>query len=129
MNDPIADMLTRIRNAQMVKREEVTTPFSKIKFEIAKILEKEGWISKAEKVEKGFGEVKIKLKYNEEGGPFIQNMARISKPGRRIYISWKKIPIVLNNLGVAIISTSQGIMTGQEAKKRKLGGELICEIY
>jgi small subunit ribosomal protein S8 len=129
MTDPIADMLTVIRNGLMAKKEEILIPFSRIKFEMAKILEKEGWVSKVEKTEESFDKIKIGLKYNEEGDPFIKDVKRISKPGRRIYVPWKKIPIVLNNFGMAIISTSQGIMTGQEAKKRKLGGELICEIF
>lgn len=136
MTDPIADMLTRIRNAQAVKKETVVLPMSKIKHNIAKILEREGWIAKVEvikaKAKKNsgsiFNELKIDLKY-KNGQPAIASLKKISTPGRRIYANKNELPRVLNNLGMAIISTSRGIMTNKEAKKQGVGGEIICEIY
>lgn len=133
MTDPIADMLTRIRNALAVKKPEVVLPFSKIKMEIAEILKQSGYIKEVEKIEKGnndsnHDEIKIYLKY-QGSQPAITSLKRISKPGRRLYVPSDKLPVVLNNLGIAIISTSQGLMTNKEAKKKKLGGEIICEIY
>ncbi|MDD4412838.1 MAG: 30S ribosomal protein S8 [Patescibacteria group bacterium] len=134
MTDPIADMLTRIRNAYAVSKEEVLIPMSKIKFAIAKILEQNHWVEKVEKISAdskkagSFDQIKVVLKYTD-GKPAIASLRRISKPGRRIYVSKDELPRVLNNLGVAIISTSQGIMTNKEAGKKNIGGELICEIY
>ena len=131
--DPIADMLTRIRNTVPLKKEEVVIPFSKVKFEIAKILEKEGYISKVEKSEEdgNFATFNITLKYTPDADKesVIKNLKRISKPGRRVYVEYQKIPRVLNGLGMAIISTSAGLMSDKEAKKKKIGGEVICEIY
>lgn len=137
MTDPIADMLTRIRNASAVNKNEVVLPMSKVKYEIAKILEKEGWIQKVEVVKadveknktKAFDQLKIVLKYKKSGKPFIKSLKRISKPGLRIYVDKNDLPRVLNNLGMAIISTSQGMMTNKEARKTGVGGEVICEIY
>jgi small subunit ribosomal protein S8 len=129
MTDPIADMLTRIRNAQAVKKPEVILPFSKMKYAVAKILEKEGWVQKSEKVKNDFDKIKIELKYNEEKEPAIRSLKRISKPGRRVYAKSNELPHVLGNLGVAVISTSRGVMTNKEARKKKLGGEVLCEIY
>lgn len=136
MTDPIADMLTRIRNASAVNKQEVVLPMSKIKYNIAKILEKEGWVSevgaiKTKSKKNGsavFDEIKISLKY-KNGKPSIESLKRISKPGRRVYVSKKELPRVLNNLGIAIISTPHGVMTNKEARKKGVGGEVICEIY
>ncbi|MBU2235642.1 30S ribosomal protein S8 [Patescibacteria group bacterium] len=127
--DPIADMLTRIRNTVPLNKEKVVIPFSKIKFEIAKILEKEGYVKKVEKSESNFATIDIELKYTSDKESVIQNLKRISKPGRRVYVEYNKIPRVLNGLGMAIISTSAGLMSDREAKSRKIGGEVICEIY
>lgn len=132
MMDPIADMLARIRNAAAVKKAEVVLPMSKLKLNIAKLLEENGWVSKAEVIEhdgKGFPELKIVLKYKPDGRPMISSLERISKSSRRVYVGKDELPRVLNNLGIAIVSTSQGLMTNREAKKRNLGGEVICEIY
>lgn len=137
MTDTIADMLTRIRNAQAVGKSEVVLPMSKIKLEIAKILERENWIEKAEvvkaKTKKNgkaiFDEIKIQLKYDQEGKSAITSLKRISTPGCRRYAGKSELPRVLNNLGIAIISTPQGLMTNKEARKKGLGGEIICEIY
>ncbi len=136
--DPIADMLTRIRNSFLVKKKEVIIPMSKIKCEIAKILEREKWISKFEivKGEAGaknkaaaFDNIKITLKYNEDGRSHISLLKRISKPGLRVYVDKEHIPTVLNNFGIAILSTPQGLMTNKEARRKNIGGELLCEIY
>lgn len=136
MTDPIADMLTRIRNASMVKKHEVVLPMSKLKFEIAKILKKEGWIldveviePSADKTKHKFNEIKINLKYKKSGKPFITRITRISKPGLKVYVKKDNLPRVLNNLGFAIISTPQGLMTNKEARKKGLGGEVLCEVY
>ena len=136
MTDPIADMLTRIRNAQAVNKKTVVLPMSKIKYNIAKILVQGGWVEKAEVVKastkkngsQGFNEIKIDLKYRN-GQPAISSLKKISTPGRRVYANKNELPRVLNNLGIAIISTSSGLMTNKEAKKQGVGGEVICEIY
>jgi small subunit ribosomal protein S8 len=140
MTDPISDMLTRIRNAQIVGKNKVVLPMSKAKLAIAKILEREGWLGKIE-VEKGslidkevsvkskFDQLKISLKYDENGKSIITAINRVSRPGLRKYSKKTELPIVLNNLGIAIISTSQGLMTNKEAKKKGFGGEVLCEIY
>ena len=131
MTDPIADMLTRIRNSLMVKKAEATIPFSNIKFEIGKILEREGFIKKLEQIDsdeplkKSF---RIVLKY-KGGVPAIQGLKRVSKPGLRVYRNYREIPGVLPSLGVLIVSTSGGLMTNIEAKKKRIGGEVMCEIY
>lgn len=133
MMDPIADMLSRIRNAAAVQKAEILLPMSKLKFNIAKLLEENGWVTKAEVIphegKDGFDELKIVLKYKADGKPKIASLTRISKSSRRVYVGKDELPRVLNNLGIAILSTSQGIMTNREARKRNLGGEVICEIY
>ena len=136
MTDPIGDMLTRIRNAQAVKKSEVVLPMSKIKFAIAQILEKEGMLSKVEIEEGGVGnkndkfkKIKLVLKYKKSGKSFISSIKRISKPGLRIYVKKDELPRVLNNFGIAIISTPKGVMTNKVARKKGLGGEVLCEVY
>ena len=133
MTDPIADMLTRIRNAARTRKAEVFVPFSKMKLAILKIMKKHGFISGFEEVEKSpenkFGGLQVSLKYDENKQAAISGLKRISKPGRRIYAAKDKLPVVLNNFGISIISTSAGLMTNKEAKKKGLGGEIICEIY
>ncbi len=137
MTDPIADMLTRIRNASAVGKPTVILPMSKIKKEIARILKEEGWIydfevvkSKASKNKKGsFDELKLVLRYKKSGRPVISRLKRVSKPGLRVYAKKNNLPKVLNNLGIAIISTPNGLMTNKEARRKGLGGEVICEIY
>ena len=128
--DPISDMLTRIRNAQAVKKPDVLIPFSKLKFEMAKILKHEDYIVAVEKIEEAkFPQIKIFLKYNEDKQPYIKSLQRVSSPGRRVYVNKNKIPTVLNNLGIVILSTSHGLMTGKEARRKSLGGEVLCEIW
>lgn len=151
MTDPISDMLTRIRNAYAVRKPEIVLPVSKFKYNLAKLLVDEGWLSKVEKVhpvkysrskfngvesEKNqknkngnFDQLKITLKYNKSGKPAISSLKKVSKPGRRVYCDYKNLPRVLNNFGIAVISTSKGLMTNKQARKEKMGGEVICEIY
>lgn len=146
MTDPIADMLTRIRNGAAVGKKEVVLPMSKIKYEVAKILEAEKWIKavevidpqnsdllekKKEKAEKkdNFKKLKIVLKYKKSGKPAISHLKRISKPGLRWYVGKDELPVVLNDFGVAIISTPKGLMTNKTARKEGVGGEVLCELY
>ncbi len=134
MTDPIADMLTRIRNAAAAGNSEVVLPMSKMKMAVAKILESEGWVQKCEELEggdsgKAFKEMKIILKYKKSGRPAISSIKKISKPGLRIYQSKDNLPVVLGGIGLAVISTSQGIMSAKQAKEKKLGGEVVCEVY
>ena len=129
MTDPIADMLTRIRNAMAVKKPEVLIPFSNLKFELARILKESGWIKDFEKQEDKFANIKVILKYDEDGKPVINSIQRVSKPGCRVYTGKDELPRVLNDLGVAVLSTSHGLMTNKEARKQGLGGEILCEIY
>lgn len=128
ITDPISDMLTRIRNASAVKKTEVILPFSKIKLAIVKILRENGYIEDFKKENNGINGLKIVLKYNNNQ-PSIISLKRISKPGCRRYASVADLPRVIGGRGVAIVSTSQGIMTNKEAMKRKLGGEIICEVF
>ena len=130
MTDPIADMLIRIKNSLMARHKSVSIPSSKIKLEIARILKEEGYIEDFKYInEKPQPQIEIILKYDENKRPVIAGVKRISNPGRRIYKGYKDLPKVLDGLGIAIISTSQGIMTDHEARKRKIGGEVLCEIW
>lgn len=126
MTDPIADLLTRIRNAQMAVQSEVLVPFSKMKYAIVQVLEREGWIAGLAVLDDR-QTIKIALKYDQRQ-PIIRELKRISKPGRRVYANRRELPRVLNGMGTAIISTSKGLKTSQEARQEKLGGEVICEI-
>jgi len=129
MTDPISDMLTSIKNAQAVLKETVEVPFSNFKYEIAKILEKNGFIAKAEKKGKKIKKlIEITLKYDNKR-PAISGLKKISKPGQRIYKKAKELKPVKGGYGIAIISTSKGLMTNKEARKQKLGGEVICEMW
>lgn len=130
-------MLTRIRNAAAARKPEVLLPYSKVKHQIATLLQKEGYVGTVSKVEgdtapeaaSRFAMLRVGLRYDENRKPAFQQLKRISKPGLRIYRSKEKLPVVLNNMGVAIVSTSQGMMTNFEAKKLGMGGEIICEVY
>ncbi|MFA6711244.1 MAG: 30S ribosomal protein S8 [Candidatus Caldatribacteriota bacterium] len=129
VTDPIADMITRIRNANRVKKEKLEIPSSKIKLEIARILKEEGYIlDYYYKEDDKQGVIIIVLKYSGKQRT-ITNLKRISKPGLRVYVNKSDIPEVLGGLGVSILSTSKGIMTGKEAKKRHFGGEVLCYIW
>lgn len=127
LTDPISDMLTRIRNAGAAGNTDVDFPFSRVKYEIVKILEREGYLEKVEKKNKD-REIHVVLKRGPEGAT-LRHVARISKPSRRVYAPYNELPRVLNDLGIAIISTSQGLMTNKDARKRHLGGEVVCEVY
>ncbi|AEH45339.1 ribosomal protein S8 [Thermodesulfatator indicus DSM 15286] len=130
MTDPIADMLARIRNACQVHHKTVEVPASKMKLAIAKILKEEGYIEDFRFIPEGpQGKIEITLKYDEQKRPVIAGMKKVSKPGRRIYVKKEDLPQVLGGFGIAIISTSQGIMTDKEARKRGIGGEVICEVW
>lgn len=135
MVDPISDMLTQIRNAQAVKKETVTLSYSKLKIALARILEQEGYIKKVETTKEKVKKSKLRRKFIKlylnytDGNPVIKGLKRVSKSGQRIYVSHRRIPRVLNGLGIAIVSTSQGLMIGKEARKKRLGGEIICEVW
>ena len=128
MSDPIADMLTRIRNAQMVEKVSVTMPSSKVKVAIAQVLKDEGYIDDfAVKSEGEKSELNIALKYYA-GRPVIERIERVSKPGLRVYRGRNDIPVVMNGLGVAIVSTPQGVMTDRKARQTGVGGEVLCYV-
>lgn len=130
LTDPIADMLTRIRNANHQRHATVDIPASKIKLAIAEILKEEGYIADYEVIEENVqGTIRISLKYINEKERVITGIRRISKPGLRIYVNSNEIPTVLGGLGIAIISTSAGIMTDKEARKQKVGGEVLCYVW
>ncbi len=130
MTDPIADFLTRIRNANMVMHEKVEIPASKTKLALAEILKNEGFIKDYEQIEDGKqGIIRVYLKYGPNREKVISGLKRISKPGLKVYCKKDEIPKVLGGLGIAIISTSKGIMTDKEARKLGLGGEVICYVW
>ncbi|ANE46795.1 30S ribosomal protein S8 [Paenibacillus swuensis] len=130
MSDPVADMLTRIRNANVVRHETVELPASKQKKEIAEILKREGFIRDAEYIEDNKqGIIRIFLKYGPNNERVITGLKRISKPGLRVYTKSTEVPRVLGGLGIAIISTSKGVMTDKEARQTKAGGEVICYVW
>ncbi len=128
--DPIADLLTRVRNASLARHQEVVLPSSRVKTEIARILVEEGFIASSEnRVDEGHEHLVLTLKYVEGKTPVVSGLKRISKPGLRVYARKTEIPRVLGGLGVAILSTSHGIMTGQQARKLNLGGEVLCYVW
>jgi len=130
MTDPIADFLTRIRNASMANYERVDVPSSKIKLSIAKLLKEEGYISNYKLVkDKRQGILRVYLKYDDKNLPIIGGLERISKPSCRVYVRHDKIPPVLNGYGTAILSTSKGLLTDREARRQKVGGELLCKVW
>ena len=130
ITDPIADMLTRVRNALTIRRQEVMVPASKTKQAIAEILFNEGYIESYEIVNDGnYKSIKLVLKYGPNGEKVIQGLKRISKPGLRVYAESKDIPQVLNGLGIAIVSTNKGIMTDKEARRQNVGGEVLAFVW
>jgi small subunit ribosomal protein S8 len=130
MTDPIADMLTRIRNAVQARHAKVDVPNSRLKVEIARILKDEGYISHYKTGdEKGHSSLTVFLKYGPKGEQVITNIERVSRPGCRVYVSGAKIPRVLGGLGINILTTSHGLMTGRDARKQGFGGEILCNIY
>ncbi len=130
VSDPVADMLTRIRNAVMVRHDSVLIPASRAKLSIARILKDEGFISDYEVLRgKPHRVIKIHLKYSDKNQPVLSGLERVSKPGLRVYVGRKEIPRVYGGLGVAIVSTSKGVMTGQQAWRQGIGGELLCYLW
>lgn len=130
MTDPIADMLTRIRNANMVSHPSVEMPSSKLKVQLAKLLKEEGFITDYNVKEDGkFKVLEITLKYDAKNKPVITKLERISKPGLRNYSKAKNLPKVLGGMGIAIVSTSKGLLTDRKARKENIGGEVLCYVY
>ncbi|KGR86693.1 30S ribosomal protein S8 [Lysinibacillus odysseyi] len=130
MTDPIADMLTRIRNANMVRHEKLEVPASNVKKEIAEILKREGFIRDVEYVEDNKqGIIRIFLKYGKDNERVITGLKRISKPGLRVYAKTNEVPKVLNGLGIALVSTSQGLLTDKEARAKQVGGEILAYVW
>ena len=130
MTDPVADLLTQIRNALLAKHDRLDVPLSKLKVRIVELMKREGYIEDFEVVEDSpINKIRIFLRYTDEGIPAIRRMSRVSKPGRRVYRGASDIKPVLNGLGVAIVSTSKGLLTDSEARDRRVGGEILCELW
>ncbi|GIU75151.1 MAG: 30S ribosomal protein S8 [Bryobacteraceae bacterium] len=130
VSDPIADMLTRIRNGLKARFPKVDVPASKLKLEIARILKDEGYILNYKIVDEGSHKaIRVYLKYSETGQPAISNLERVSRPGCRVYVGSREIPKVLGGLGISILTTPKGVMTGKEARRQNVGGELLCKVY
>ena len=130
VNDPIADMLTRIRNGLMVRKPFVLIPSSKVKVAIAQILLEEGYIQGYEVTnERPQPNIRIWLKYDKNRRPIVSGLKRVSKPGRRVYRGRQNLPWVLSGLGIAVVSTPKGVMTGREARRLGVGGEVLCEVW
>ena len=130
VSDPIADMLTKIRNASSARHEKVDIPTSKLKLEIVKILKTEGYIKNFKKIaNEGQNFIRIFLKYDEENDPVLHGVDKVSRPGRRVYAGYKNLPRVFNGFGTVIVSTSEGVTTGRKAVEKKVGGELICTVW
>jgi small subunit ribosomal protein S8 len=130
MTDPIADLLTQIRNALMAKHDRLDVPTSKQKVAVCGLLKQEGYVDDFEVIEgKPVGQLRIFLRYTDEGEPAIRRLARVSKPGRRVYRGADDIKPVLNGIGVSLVSTSKGLLTDREARERRIGGEVLCEIW
>lgn len=129
-SDPIADMLNRIRTGGSIGSESVDIPASKFKLALAKVLVREGYLKSAEQVEKdGHPVIRVGLKYGARRTPTISSLVRVSRPGRRAYANSKHIPVVRGGLGVAVISTSQGLLVDRDARRKNVGGEIICEVW
>jgi small subunit ribosomal protein S8 len=130
VSDPVADMLTKIRNAGMARHEKVDIPTSRLKLEIVKILKTEGYIKNFKKsTQEGSNMIRIFLKYDDATAPIIHGIERVSKPGRRVYMGYQNMPRVYNGYGTLIVSTSQGVTTGRKAAEKKVGGEIICTVW
>ena len=130
VSDPVADMLTKIRNANRAKHEKVDVSTSKMKLQIVKILKNEGFIKNFKKVTKdGLSYIRVFLKYDEDMNPVLHDLQRISTPGRRVYTGYRDMPRIYNGHGVVVVSTSAGVITGKKAAENKVGGELICSIW
>jgi small subunit ribosomal protein S8 len=130
LSDPLGDLLTRIRNGQRAHKSAITTPASRLRENLLRVLEREGYIRSFERyaVRDGVDELKVELKYNE-GEPVISEIMRVSKPGRRVYAKIKDLQKVYNGLGISIISTPRGVMSDQEARQANVGGEILCQVF
>ncbi len=128
MTDPISDMLTRIRNGALARKVQVSVPYSTLKAKLADVLAREGYVAKVSEAADPYRNLVLELSY-QNGQSKIKGIKRISKPGRRLYVKAAELPNVLSGLGIAVVSTSQGLMTNKEAKKKSLGGEVLCEIF
>ena len=130
VSDPVSDLLTRLRNAISARHEKADVPSSRFKVELARILKDEGYIKNFKVMDdRGGSLLRLYLKYDDTGNPVIHGLSRSSKPGRRLYKGKNELPEVLGGLGVAIVSTSQGLLTGNDAKKRGVGGEVVCTVW
>jgi small subunit ribosomal protein S8 len=130
LSDPIADMLTRVRNAIRARHPKVDVPSSKLKVEIARILKEEGYIANFKVAEEGVKKtIKIYLKYGPDNEPIISSIERVSRPGCRVYVGRQEIPRVLGGLGINILTTARGVMTGRDAHREKVGGEILCRVW
>ena len=130
LSDPIADMLTRVRNAIRARHPKVDVPSSKLKVEIARILKEEGYIANFKVAEEGVKKtIKIYLKYGPDNEPIISAIERVSRPGCRVYVGRQEIPRVLGGLGINILTTARGVMTGRDAHREKVGGEILCRVW
>lgn len=130
MSDPIADMLTRIRNANTVRHAEVDIPLSNLKREMCRVLKEEGYIADYAVEEEPIpGRIRVKLKYLDDRAPVVQGIKRVSKPSLRVYVRTKENLPVMSGLGISILSTSQGVMTGKQAWRKRIGGEVLCEVW
>jgi small subunit ribosomal protein S8 len=130
ISDPISDLLTRVRNALGARHEKIDVPSSRLKVEIARILKEAGYIKNYKVLDdKGAGLLRLYLKYDDSGNPVIHGVSRVSKPGRRLYRGKTELPEVLGGLGISIISTSQGLLTDHDARKRGVGGEVVCSVW
>ena len=130
VTDPVSDLLTRVRNAISARHEKTDVPSSRFKVELARILKDEGYIKNFKVMDdRGGSLLRLYLKYDDTGNPVIHGLTRSSKPGRRLYAGKDELPEVLGGLGVAIVSTSQGLLTGNDAKKRGVGGEVVCTVW
>lgn len=127
--DPISDMLTRIRNSVVAKKSDVVLPFSKFKKALAEVLVKEGFVKSVKELSGEHKMLSIELKYSSEGEPLITGIKRVSKPGQRIYLPFIKIPRTNSGFGITVVSTSKGLFTDKEARKLKMGGEVICQVW
>lgn len=129
MSDPIADFLTRIRNAQAVRKAELRMPYSRLKHALADVLVATGYLASAAKLDEGHGVLRLELKYAADGTPAAQHLRRISTPGRRVYAGYQDVKSVCSGRGIAVLSTSRGLLTDRQVREQKVGGEILCELW
>jgi small subunit ribosomal protein S8 len=129
MSDPVSDFLTRIRNALAVRKAEVRMPYSKLKHRLADVLVASGYLTSASRVDEGHGVLRLELKYSANGTPAAQHLRRVSTPGRRVYTGYDGVHQVCSGRGIAVLSTSRGLLTDRQVREQKIGGELMCELW